>query len=259
MITTELMTQSMDYAESNFLHDNARHLKVDKTFIREHFDLNGKLVLDFGCGMGGMSLWYAKNWSCRVHGMDIDGFHIDVANALKVKHGLENVTFVKRDILEEPLTGRYDYIFMNDVAEHIPYPALQAILNQLANSLTPGGRIFISYPPWEGPYASHVTRVTKLPWCQYLPEKYLMKWIERENMQLTGEHESDLVSAYKGLNHLTHWRLSQLTERAGLQMETRLSHSLLRKIPVFRNQTPDIFPLRYLISKEIAVFKSTKS
>jgi 2-polyprenyl-3-methyl-5-hydroxy-6-metoxy-1,4-benzoquinol methylase len=247
----------MEYAESNFLHDNAKHLHVDKSYIRENFNLNGKLVLDFGCGMGGMSLWYARNWSCRVHGADIDGFHIDVANALKAKYQQENVTFLKRDILDQPLTGRYDYIFMNDVAEHIPYPALQAILKQLTSCLAPGGRIFISYPPWEGPYASHVTRVTRLPWSQYLPDSILMQWIERKNMQLTGEHESDLVSAYKGLNHLTHWRLTQLTERAGLHMERRLSHSLLRKIPGFKRSSPNYFPFKFLISKEIVVFKST--
>jgi SAM-dependent methyltransferase len=249
----------MEYAESNFLHDNAKHLHVDKSFIRENFNLNGKLILDFGCGMGGMTLWYAKNWNCRVHGVDLDGIHIQVANALKEKHGLENATFLKRDIVEEPLTGRYDFIFMNDVAEHIPYPILQSILTQLASRLTPGGRIFISYPPWEGPYASHVTRVTGLPWSQYLPVKLLMKWIERKNMALSGEHESDLVSAYKGLNHLTHGRLVQLTSDAGLEMETRLSHSLMRKIPAFRNQTPDLFPFRYLISKEIAVFKASRT
>ena len=38
------------------------------------------LESDFGSGMGGMSLWYAKNWNCSVKGVDIDGFHVNVAN-----------------------------------------------------------------------------------------------------------------------------------------------------------------------------------
>lgn len=255
MIASDILEKSLRYAEANFLHDTARHLHVDKNFIRQHFDLTDKLVLDFGCGMGGMSLWYARNWNCRVHGVDLDGFHVEVANELKSRHALHNAYFEQRDILKQPLTAAYDFIFLNDVAEHIPYPALESILCQLADSLVPGGRIFISYPPWEGPYASHVTRVTRLPWCQFLPQKWLLRWILRNNVTLSGEHESDLLSAYQGLNHLTHSRLMERTTRAGLQVETRLSHSILRKIPVLRHLPSHHFPLHYLISKEILVLK----
>jgi len=255
MISTKILEESLHYAESNFLHDSAKHLHVDKQFIRQNFDLTNKKVLDFGCGMGGMSLWYAKNWDCSVLGVDVDGFHIAVAEELKSRHGLDRASFEKRDILNLPLTDKYDFIFLNDVAEHIPYPALQAILDQLTSILAPGGRIFLSYPPWEGPYASHVTRVTKLPWSQFLPQKLLLKWIQRKNMQLSGEHECDLLAAYYGLNHLNHVKLMKLTTVAGLETETRISHSILRKIPLLSRLNPRKFPLNFLISKEILVLK----
>jgi len=259
MISTEILEKSLHYAESNFVHDSAKHLHVDKQFIRQHFDLTNKRVLDFGCGMGGMSLWYAKNWECSVLGVDLDGFHISVAEELKSRHGLDMAFFEKRDILDNPLTDKYDFIFLNDVAEHIPYPALQAILNQLSAILAPGGRIFLSYPPWEGPYASHVTRVTKLPWCQFLPQKLLFRWIQRKNVQLSGEHESDLLAAYHGLNHLNHTRLMKLTSAAGLDIETRISHSIFRKIRLLRGLNPQKFPLNFLISKEILVLKQSSN
>ena len=72
MLTQALYQEGIQYAEQNFLDESANHLKVDKALIREKFDLSGKRVLDFGCGMGGMSLWYAKNWDCEVLGLDID-------------------------------------------------------------------------------------------------------------------------------------------------------------------------------------------
>lgn len=253
MLSPETIEKSLRYAEDNFLHDTARHLHVDKKFIRQHFDLHDKSVLDFGCGMGGMSLWYARNWDCHVHGVDLDGFHVEIANELKNRHGLHNAFFEKRDILQRPLTATYDFIFLNDVAEHIPYPALQAILAQLAASLAPGGRIFLSYPPWAGPYASHVQRVTGLPWCQFLPEKILLAWIKRRNVILSGEHESDLLAAYQGLNHLIHRRLMACTTQAGLRLQTRISHSVLRKIPWLRRFKLRFFPFHYLISKELLV------
>jgi len=253
MLTSELLESSIQYAETNFGSDTAKHLHVDKDFIRTHFDLTGKRILDFGCGMGGMTLWYAQNWDCTVFGVDLDGFHIEVANEMKRRHGLDNAFFEKRDILERPLEGQYDLIFLNDVAEHIPYPALEAIFRQLKERLAPGGRIFVSYPPWASPYASHVTRVTHLPWCQFLPEPLLLRWIERKNMALTGEHESDLVAAYQGLNRLTHRRLATVVAQAGLAPVLRLSHSILRKIPGLRHWNVRWFPLHFLITKEFLV------
>ena len=252
-LSMELLTQSVSYAENNFLNDNAKHLHVDKAFIKEHFDLNNKRVLDFGCGMGGMSLWYAQNWKCMVYGVDIDGFHVNIANHLKMKHGTSNVTFEKRDLTTDPTNEKYDVIFMNDVAEHIPYPILDKIFAEFHKILSPKGRIFVSYPPWQSPYASHVTRVTHLPWCQFLPQSILLKWIEKKNMPISGEHESDLIEAYKGLNHLTHERLMNVVEPQGFKVQTRLSHSILKKVPVLRGLNTRMFPLNFLISKEIVI------
>lgn len=258
-LSVDLLNDSLVYAENNFLNDTARHLQVDKDFIRQHFDLNGKKVLDFGSGMGGMSLWYAKNWDCSVYGVDIDGFHVNVATHLKEKHGVKNVEFEKRDIttqkLPPPYEGSFDAIFMNDVAEHIPFPILEKIFAEFHRLLSPKGRIFVSYPPWQSPYASHVVRVTGLPWCQYLPEKLLLKWIEKKNEKISGEHESDLIEAYKGLNHLTHENFSPILARTGFNIQTRLSHSLLKRVPVLKSINVRSFPLHFLISKEILILE----
>jgi 2-polyprenyl-3-methyl-5-hydroxy-6-metoxy-1,4-benzoquinol methylase len=258
-LSVDLLNDSLVYAENNFLNDTAKHLQVDKDFIRKHFDLNGKKVLDFGSGMGGMSLWYAKNWDCSVYGVDIDGFHVNVATHLKEKHGVKNVEFEKRDIttqkLPPPYEGSFDAIFMNDVAEHIPFPILEKIFAEFHRLLSPKGRIFVSYPPWQSPYASHVVRVTGLPWCQYLPEKTLLKWIEKKNEKISGEHESDLIEAYKGLNHLTHENFSPILARTGFNIQTRLSHSLLKRVPVLKGINVRSFPLHFLISKEILILE----
>ena len=252
-LSMDLIHRSMAYAEQNFLDDNARHLQVDKTFIRDNFDLTNKRVLDFGCGMGGMSLWYARNWDCFVHGVDIDGHHVAIANHLKIKYNAQKILLEKRDITQYPLADKYDAVFLNDVAEHIPYPILTEIFAEIYRSLGAKGRVFVSYPPWQGPYASHVQRVTHLPWCQFLPEKLLLAWVKRKNMTITGEHESDLVEAYKGLNHLTHERLMAVIEPLGFKIEKRVSHSILKRLPILRGLNPNIFPFKFLISKEILI------
>ena len=109
-MTNTLLLEGLNYAEQNFLDEHADHLKVDKRLVRQLLDLDGKRIMDFGCGMGGMTLWYAKNWDCEVHGVDIDGHHIEVANQIKEKHGIHNVQFAKRNVIEDPLAVSYTHL-----------------------------------------------------------------------------------------------------------------------------------------------------
>ena len=254
-MTDEQFKDGIRYAEDNFMNNRAPHLHVDKKLIKENFDLTGKKILDFGSGMGGMSLWYATNWDCEVHGIDIDAHHVTIANAVKKKHNITNVNFEVRNVLDTPLTEKYDYIFLNDVAEHIAYPILEPILQQLADSVSETGRVFITYPPWKSPYASHVQHVTKIPWCQFLPNSILLPMIERNNLTLVGEEESTLLDSYHGLNHLTHKKLIPLTRKAGLEVDFRKSHCILNKLGPLKNTNIRIWPLDYLITKEFLLLK----
>ena len=239
------------YSEDNFRNEQAPHLHVDKKLIRERFDLTGKRILDFGCGMGGMTLWYATNWDCDVLGLDIDRHHIHIAETLREKHGVDNVEFSQQNVLERPLDRKFDLIFLNDVAEHIQFPILEQIFQQLEAHLAPGGQIFVTYPPWRSPYASHVSHVTKIPWCQFLPERMLIPMIERNNLQIVGEEESTLLEAYRGLNHLTHPKLMRVLRKTNLRPVWRKSHSVLSKMGV----NARVFPFSFLVTKEFLLLE----
>lgn len=256
MLTQALYHEGISYAEQNFLDETANHLRVDKELIRQKFDLDGKKVLDFGCGMGGMSLWYGKNWDCEVLGLDIDAHHVRIANDLKTKHGVQNVEFSVQNVLDKPLAKKYDIVFLNDVAEHIQLPILEKIFVELSKSLAEGGGIFVSYPPWKSPYASHVQHVVGMPWCQFLPEGILLKRIEKNNRPIVGEEESNLLEAYKGLNHLTHKKLMDAVAKSGLKVTYRKSHSILNRLPGLGNVNARIFPLDYLITKEFVMLEN---
>lgn len=254
-MTEEQYLEGIKYAEENFQDENADHLKVDKKLIREKFDLTGKRILDFGCGMGGMTLWYATNWDCFVHGLDIDGHHITIAEALQEKHQVSNVLFEKRNILDAPLEKKYDMVFLNDVAEHIQINILKDIFEELKNSLSEEGRIFVTYPPWKSPYASHVTHAVKIPWCQFLPKKTLMRLIEKNNHTIVGDLESDLVHAYEGLNHLTHKKMMEVCKEVGLKPIYRKSHSILNRISPLKNINFNVFPFDYIVTKEFLLLE----
>lgn len=254
-MTQAMYEEGLAYAESNFLDEHAPHLHVDKRLIREKFNMDGKKVLDFGCGMGGMSLWYATNFKCEVHGIDIDRHHITIANDLKAKHKTPNVKFEVRNVLDAPLEEKFDFIVLNDVAEHIQLPILKRIFQALSKNLANNGGIYVSYPPWRSPYASHVQHVVGIPWCQFLPQGLLFKMIEKNNRPIVGEEESDLLEAYKGLNHLNHERLMEALEGSGLRPVYRKSHSFFNKFEPLRNANLRYFPFDFLITKEFLLLQ----
>jgi len=250
-MTEAQFLEGLAYAEDNFKNEQAPHLHVDKKLIREKFNLDGKKILDFGCGMGGMTLWYATNWDCEVHGLDIDGHHIDVAKSLQKKHNASNIFFEKRDILDTPLTEQYDMIFLNDVAEHIPLDILGKILSQLGYALNEGGSIFVTYPPWRSPYASHLNHVIKTPWIQFFPQGYVESLIDKHNHPLVGDLEGDLREAYHGLNKLTHEKIYGLAQKGGLKAKFRKSHSIVNRIGgPLKNLNLRVWPLDFLVTKE---------
>lgn len=257
-MTDALLLEGLQYAEQNFLDEQADHLKVDKRLVRKLLNLDGKRIMDFGCGMGGMTLWYAKNWDCEVFGTDIDGHHIEVANRIKEKYRLSNVVFSQQNVIEQPLDEKFDYIFLNDVVEHISLDYLDNIFAQLKKALKPDGRIFISYPPWKSPYASHLNHVIKIPWCQFLPKKMLDTLIEKHNHPIVGELESDLREAYDGLNKMTHHKLMGVAERSGLTLVYRKSHCIINNLPILENVPFRIFPFDYLITKEFLMLSNNK-
>lgn len=247
--------EGFSYAEKNLIEDANTHLWLDKKFIKERLNLTNKRVLDFGCGMGGMSLWYAKHWDCFVHGIDIDSHHITVAEALKEKYDATNVKFEEVNILDERIKEPYDIIFLNDVIEHLPLSIMDDILKKLSLLLNPDGQIYVSYPPWESPYASHVYKAVKIPWCQFLPDRLVCKMIKSRNKKIVGKIESSLLDVYLGLNKINHKRLLKILDRNNLTVIHRKNRSILNRFSFFRDANMTLFPINYLITKEIILLE----
>ena len=254
MLSTLLPAQfekGFSYAEKNLIADTNTHLWLDKKFIKEKLDLTGKRVLDFGCGMGGMSLWYAKHWNCTVHGIDIDSHHIAVAKALRQKYSTLDVTFEEVDVLDERIEESYDLIFLNDVVEHLPLSIIDGVLKKLVTLLNPNGQIYISYPPWESPYASHIYNAVRIPWCQFLPDHLVYRMLKSRDKKIVGKLESSLADVYRGLNKVNHPRLTRILDRNGLIVTHRKNRSIFNKLSAFSNYNITRFPFYYLVTKEI--------
>lgn len=246
------LKEGLEYAENNFL-GTKNHLHLDKKILKKHFDLRGKDVMDFGCGMGNTALWIAKEMGANVDGFDLDPNHIAVAYALNNKHNIPNVHFELRNVIETPIDKKYDFIMLNDVIEHIKEEWIPGILDILINrNLKTGGTIFISYPPWDGPHASHLQSAIKIPWVQFLPEKYVQTLIKQNNRRLVGS--KDLMTEYLELNHMTHKKLMRYLEPFGLKRTFRYSHTKFNNLSLLKDANLSFFPFNYVVTKELVAF-----
>lgn len=252
----EKLLEGLAYAEQNYCNDEDTHLRYDKEIIKSEFNLNGKKVLDFGCGMGSMLLWYKSNWNCDIVGIDIDSNHLEVAREIANKFQIAGVKILERDILQEPLEEQFDFISLNDVVEHLNYSYLEKLLKELENTLSPGGELFISFPTWTGPYASHVNHLVGFPWSQFLPDFIIHKLIERNNKKLVGKLESDYLEVYKHLNRITYGKLARLIKKnTNLEIRMRRSHCFLNRISFLSSINFSIFPLNLFTTKEFVILK----
>ena len=178
--------------------------------------LDGKLVLDIGCGLGGKTVAYAEA-GARVIGVDLSEKNIsqcfDFARTQRVE-----AAFVAGDAERLPFAaGTFDLVIANDSLEHFGNP--EGALAELARVLRPGGSIILFFTPWGSPLGSHLYDYIRAPWCHLLfPEWLLRGLLERElagrGVPDPGRRAAQLMDEYRGeLNRITVWRYHRMLKR----------------------------------------------
>ena len=112
-------------------------------WIDAHARLDGKQVLDIGCGGGILSDSMARR-GARVLGIDLAGKALKVAQLHALEAGTEHVEY--REIAAEALAtkapGRFDAVTCMEMLEHVPDPS--SVVTACATLTRPGGWVFFS-------------------------------------------------------------------------------------------------------------------
>ncbi len=181
-------------------------LRLD--FIDERVELNGKQVLDVGCGGGILSESMAER-GATVTGIDMGEAPLSVAKLHLLESG-QTVDY--RRIPVEQLAGEqpetYDVVTCMEMLEHVPDPA--SIIRSCARLAKPGGRLFFSTlnrNPKSYMFAivgaEYILRL--LPkgthdYNKFIRPSELDRWIRAAGMQtieITGLNYNPLTQTYK--------------------------------------------------------------
>lgn len=139
---------------------------LDKSLISE------KRILDLGCGLGGRTTYVAEAFNPNfICGFDINKEEIKRARSLsrRYKPALDGKVYFADDLstVKQLATAKpFDIVLMMDVYEHARDPV--ELLREIGELLRPGGQLWIQTCGWHSPWASHMTGIIPIPWCQVL-------------------------------------------------------------------------------------------
>jgi 2-polyprenyl-3-methyl-5-hydroxy-6-metoxy-1,4-benzoquinol methylase len=112
-------------------------------------------ILDAGCGDGSVSLGFLENTN-RLTLLDVAENMLDLARKNTPLEFLENVTYVRQDLIEFSPERTFDVIICLGVLAHVQ--SVDDVIKKITSLLSPGGRCLLQFSAYNHP----VTRMHQL-------------------------------------------------------------------------------------------------
>lgn len=163
---TELSPENL--APVDEFHIRGREATTELTAFLD--ELDGREVLDVGCGLGGTARYLASSFDCRVTGVDLTPAYISLAEKLSEMTGLEEkTTFYEASALELPFSeGEFDIVWMEHVQMNIP--SKDQLIDEIKRVLRPDG-VFVFHEIFS---ASEAEPHFPVPWADVSSGSFLV-------------------------------------------------------------------------------------
>jgi len=200
--------------------------------------LEGKLLLDVGCGFGGKTLAYAEA-GARVVGVDLSTACVAGSRAFAGSGPAGAPSFVAGDARRLPFAdGVFDAIVANDSLEHFSDPLVA--LMEFERALRPGGRLALFFTPWGSPLGSHLYDYIRTPWCHLIYPEWLIR--ELLVLSLAARGEADPPSRMRELMREYRTELNRISVAGYRRVMKRVKRLSVvreeRRPPKFRALAP---------------------
>ena len=130
----------MAYNFAKYKEENRVVKCIDKPSILKLVgDLNGKSVIDYGCGSGFHTRLFSKAGAKKIIGIDYSQHMIDLAKRLDAEAGIEGLEYHVGNCAEDLNLGEHDLVFSSFFLVHATdRNLLQKFINSMFNSAKPG-------------------------------------------------------------------------------------------------------------------------
>lgn len=227
-----------DYPMSGVHYESGKELdRLEEVFPDFRREVNGKFVVDFGCGEGYQAVAMARSGASSVLGVEIDGRLLSLGEKRVHDMRLENVVKFTREMSD---TVKADVIVSQNSFEH--FIGAAAILDAMRKALAPNGRIFVTFaPPWYAPWGAHMAFFCRLPWVQLL-------FPERTVMEVRSLFRADRARTYQeaGLAEMSVGKFEKLVANSGLAFDSK-RYDYIRGMRWLRH-----FPVRELMINRVS-------
>jgi SAM-dependent methyltransferase len=201
------------YGEEHFL---AGLGSTDRFFARlpDSLEIEGRSVLDYGCGDGAGAIWAARHGATRVLGVDVAD--VSFAREKAQEHFPELMDRVEfRQVRDAADLGdeRFDVVLSKNTFEHVDDP--HDYVAGMKSALAGGGDVVIGFSPlWKSPWGGHIDFMTRFPWAHLVfPEPVIMA----ERRRFRPDEDARRFEEIKGgLNRMTLARFRSVMAESGL-------------------------------------------
>lgn len=164
--------------------------------------LNGKDILDVGCGDGGFVVALKNySYSSSVKGCDLSADNVEMAQLRGEKYGIDPGVFTACDDVKLPFPDNsFDVVVMFDVLEHVSH--ISEVLSEVSRVLRSGGCFFSSTPNFLWPKESHL----RMWFVHWMPEKIRDMYVRKRRNQKA-------VELIAGINLLNPYKISPLFDQ----------------------------------------------
>ncbi len=210
---------------------------------------DGARVLDFGSGIGCLSIDLAERGAAHVTGVEISPGYVAYASErvrrLYPQHS-DVITYATTSAGQLP-DDSFDVIISKDVLEHVI--GVQEILPELARKLVPGGQMLLGFGPlWHSMFGDHELSKhlmpsrwrdrVRIPWLHLIAGE--TRLVDSANRTRSKLGQSPLSNLYEyGFNQVTYREFKHIIGNCGLTVksfETNTSTSglarMLERVPV---------------------------
>lgn len=204
-----LIAPAARYSAGNAAESGPPGTRLEQYFGSDFFSLiQGKAVIDFGCGMGHQSLEMAQRGASKVIGLDVQEHLLEHGRQAAERLGLAG-----RCVFAGSTDERADLIISKDAFEHFSDPA--GILQAMSALLKPGGHVLAAFgPTWLHPYGGHLFSV--FPWSHLIfTEGAQIRW--RSDFKADGATRFSEVAG--GLNQITIAKFEQIVAASPFRIE----------------------------------------